>query len=134
MPELVSDERYGTATDRVKHMETLKASIESWTTKHTVAEVVDTALSKGVPASPIYNLKQIVEDEHIANVREMLVEVEHPVIGPLKIIGNPVKLMDTMPQIKKPSPTLGQHNADIYKGMLGISDTQMEQYLAEGVI
>ncbi len=134
MPEMITDERFLTVPDRVKNNEVQKEYIESWTKNYTVNEVVDIALGKGIPAGPIYDLKQIVEDDHIANAREMFVKMEHPVIGTMKVNGTPVKLMDTKPQIKVPAPTLGQHNKDIYMGVLGMTQDQMEKYAENGVI
>lgn len=58
---------------------------ESWTVKYTVDEVVDLALAKEIPAGPIYNVKQIVEDEHISKVRKIFLDVDHPVIGKMKL-------------------------------------------------
>lgn len=134
MPEMITDERFLTIADRIKNIEVLKTYIESWTKNYSVDEIVDLALRKGVPACPVYNLKQITEDDHIARAREMFVEIEHPIIGTMKMNGNPVKLMDTMPEIKIPSPALGQHNSDVFMGMLGITADQMDQLALEGVI
>jgi crotonobetainyl-CoA:carnitine CoA-transferase CaiB-like acyl-CoA transferase len=134
MPEMIADARFRTVSDRVTHNEALKVCIETWTRQHTVEEIVDLALCKGIPASPIYDLKQITEDEHISQAREMFVEIEHPIIGPMKVFGNPVKLMDTMPAIKTPSPALGQHNEEIFMQTLGLTREQMDQFAADGVI
>ena len=117
MPWMITDERFLTVPLRVKNNKIQKAYIEEWSTQYTVNEIVDKMLSQGIPAAPLYDVKQITEDEHIANVREMFVEVEHPVIGRSKVNGNPVKLMDMMPRINCPAPTLGQHNEEILEGL-----------------
>ena len=134
MPEMVTDERFDTVIKRVKNNDIQKKFIETWTTQYTVDEIVNIALEKGVPASPIYNVKQIVEDEHISNAREMFVDIEHPVIGSMKVNGNPVKLMETMPEIKFPAPTIGQHNAEIFMEMLGVSPEEFAQFKEEGIL
>jgi crotonobetainyl-CoA:carnitine CoA-transferase CaiB-like acyl-CoA transferase len=134
MPEMITDERFLTVPLRVKNNEVQKKLIESWTTNYTVKEVVDIVLAKGIPAGPIYNIKQIIEDEHIANAREMFVEINHPVIGKMKVNGNPVKLLETMPKIATPAPTLGQHNKEIYEGILGISKDKLKELEKDGVI
>ena len=108
--------------------------IESWTKDYTVAEVVKIVLDHGIPAGPIYDLKQIVEDEHIAKVRKMFIEIDHPVIGKMRVNGNPVKMMETMPEIYKPAPTLGQDNNSIYHNMLGYSAEQLKLFESDGVI
>lgn len=91
-------------------------------------------LSKGIPAGPIYNVKQITEDEHIAKERDMFIEIEHPVIGKMKVNGNPVKLMDMMPSVHCPAPTLGQDNERIFGEMLGYSRQEIDQLREKAVI
>ena len=133
MPWMITDERFLTVPLRVENNEIQKKYIEEWTTKYTVDEVVDIVLSHGIPAGPIYNVKQITEDHHIAEVREMFIDIEHPVIGKMTVNGCPVKLMDAMPRINRPGPTLGQHNEEIYRE-LGYTDEELAQMKAEKVI
>lgn len=133
-PDLVADERFLTVPLRVKNNGIFKEIVEQWAKDYTVDEAVDMLLDAGIPAAPIYDLKDITEDDHIANAREMFIEVSHPVIGDMKLNGNPVKLMDMMPAIRKPAPTLGQHNKDIYIGMLGLTEEEYKSLMDEGVI
>ena len=105
-----------------------------WTTQYTVNEIVENVLAKGIPAGPIYNVRQITEDKHIAIEREMFVEREHPVIGKMKVNGNPIKLMDNMPEISKPAPTLGQHNEEIFCGLLKHSEEQIKEWRKDNII
>ena len=134
MPHIVDDERFLDIPLRVINNEALKEFIEFWTVNHSVEYIVDFVLSKGIPAAPILNLKQIIEDEHIAKAREMFIDIEHPVIGAMKVNGNPVKLIDTMPKIENPAPTLGQHNEEILIELLGISLSEYEDLSRSGVI
>lgn len=134
MPWMITDERFLTVPLRVKNMDIQKKYIEEWTIQYSVDEIVEKVLSKGIPAGPIYNVKQITEDEHIANVREMFIEVDHPVIGKMKVNGSPIKLLDTMPRINCPAPTLGQHNEEIFHDMLGYSEKELAVMKEEKVI
>jgi formyl-CoA transferase len=134
MEWMITDERFLTVPLRVQNNKIQKKYIEEWTMQHTVAEVVEIVLGKGIPAGPINNVKQIVEDDHIRNAREMFVEVDHPVIGPMVVNGNPIKLMDMMPRVNYPAPTLGQHNEEILKGFVGLSDEEFEALKANGTI
>ena len=134
MPWMITDERFLTVPLRVKNNQIQKKYIEEWTTQHSVEEIVELMLSKGIPAGPIYNVKQILENEHIAGARQMFVEVNHPVIGPMKVNGNPVKLMDMMPRVNYPAPTLGQDNDLIYRDMLGLSEDEIHDLQKENVI
>lgn len=116
-PQLIADERFLTLQDRVSRHAQLTPYIEAWSKEYLVEEVVEIMMAKGIPAAPIYNLQQITQDDHIANVREMFVDLPHPVIGKMKVNGCPIKLMDTKPEIKTPAPTLGQDNERIYEGL-----------------
>ena len=133
MPWMITDERFLTVPLRVENNEIQKKYIEEWTTQYTVDEVVDIVLSHGIPAGPIYNVKQITEDHHIAEVREMFIDIDHPIIGKMTVNGCPVKLMDAMPRINRPGPTLGQHNEEIYKA-IGYTDDELEEMKKENVI
>jgi len=134
MPWMIEDERFLTVPLRVKNNEIQKKYIEEWTGKYTVSEVVEKILGKGIPAAPIYDVKQITEDEHIAGAREMFVEIDHPVIGKMKVNGNPVKLMEMMPRINCPAPTCGQHNDEIFGRVLGYSAEEIRKLEEEKVI
>ncbi len=134
MEWMITDERFLTVPLRVQNNKIQKKYIEEWTTKYTVAEIVDMVLSKGIPAGPINNVKQIVEDEHIRDAREMFVNVDHPVIGPMVVNGNPIKLLDMMPRVNYPAPTLGQHNEEILKGFLGLSEEEYADLVEKKVI
>ncbi|MBO5503660.1 MAG: CoA transferase [Lachnospiraceae bacterium] len=134
MEWMITDERFLTVPLRVQNNKIQKKYIEEWTMQHTVAEVVDIILGHGIPAGPINNVKQIVEDDHIRNAREMFIDVDHPKIGPMVVNGNPIKLMDMMPRVNYPAPTLGQHNEEILKGFIGLTDEEFAELAEKKVI
>lgn len=134
MEWMISDERFLTVPLRVENNKIQKKYIEEWTSEYTVSEVVEKLLGAGIPSAPLYNVKQIMEDEHIANEREMFIEIEHPVIGKMKVNGNPVKLLDTMPRINYPAPQLGEHNREILKKYADITDEQYEELVEKKIV
>ncbi|GHT86017.1 CoA transferase [Bacteroidia bacterium] len=133
-PELITDERFLTIPLRVEHNEELKVHIEEKTKSLSIDEAVSMILALGIPASPINDLSRIVSDAHIAKDRKMFVEIEHPVIGKWKVNGNPVKLMDAMPEITHPAPTLGQHNSKILGEFADIDAKEIEELKNVGVL
>ena len=133
MAWMITDERFLNVPLRVANNEIQKQYIEEWTMQYTVDEIVEKVLAKGIPAAPIFNVKQITEDEHIAKAREMFIEIDHPTIGRMKVNGSPIKLMDMMPRINCPAPTLGQHNEEILEG-LGYTTEQIADFKERGVI
>ena len=133
MAWMITDERFLNVPLRVANNEIQKQYIEEWTMQYTVDEIVEKVLAKGIPAAPIFNVKQSTEDEHIAKAREMFIEIDHPTIGRMKVNGSPIKLMDMMPRINCPAPTLGQHNEEILEG-LGYTAEQIADFKERGVI
>ena len=93
---MITDERFLNVPLRVANNEIQKQYIEEWTMQYTVDEIVEKVLAKGIPAAPIFNVKQITEDEQIAKAIEMFIEIDHPTIGRMKVNGSPIKLMDMM--------------------------------------
>ena len=134
-PELITDERFLTVPLRVQYNEELKVYFEEWTSQKSVKEVTEIVLGAGIPAGPIYDLKDIFHDEHIVKDREMIIHTTHPVMGDIVLNGNPVKLLDTQNDItRKPSPTLGEDNEYIMKEFLGKSADEVEQLKETGII
>lgn len=66
--------------------------------------------------------------------RDMVTEVEHPTCGPMKLINTPVKYSDSEPSIRTAPPTLGQHTDDILTNILGMSDANVADLRASGVV
>src|SRR5205814_8460865 len=67
----------------------------------------------GVPVGPIKTVAEVLDHDPHVRAREMVVEVEHPVIGRMKTLGVPVKLSETPGAVTRPAPTLGQHTDEI---------------------
>ena len=119
---LLKDRTYKDNYDRVKAHEEVKRIVEEWTGTRTVRDVVDFLLSKTIPCAPLYTVKDVVEDPHIADARRMIREIEHPVAGRMKVIGSPINLSETPSEVRSPAPLLGQHSAEILKEILNYSE------------
>lgn len=134
-PDLTTDERFLTVPLRVKNNLILKEIFEEWTGTKTVKEVTDIVLGAGIPAGPIFNLKDIFADEHIVKDREMIIHTTHPVMGDIVLNGNPVKLMDTQPEItRKPAPLLGEDNRRILTEFLGKTEEEIQELQEKQII
>ncbi|MDW7661908.1 MAG: CoA transferase [Bacillota bacterium] len=133
-PELAQDERFDSNPKRVKAHAELKPIVEAWTKQRSIDENVDMMLAAGVPAAPINTIERIVKDPHIADAREMFVDIEHPAAGKLKITGNQIKFSETKTHIVNPSPLLGEHNSEILGEILNLTEGEIESLKVEGVI
>ena len=67
----------------------------------------------GVPVGPINTIADILDDDPHTKAREMVVEVDHPIVGKMKTLGVPVKLSETPGSVDRAAPTLGQHTREI---------------------
>ena len=133
-PELLTDPRFETNLKRCENHAALKPIVEAWSSQYTIKEAVDMILAAGVPAAPINDLPHVTTDPHIAGAREMFVPLHHPVIGDMKVNGNPIKLMDTKLDISVPAPELGQDNAAVYGDLLGLDEAALKKLQEEKVI
>lgn len=133
-PELLEDSRFATNIKRCEYHAELKPIIEEWSVNYSIDEAVDLLNEAGVPAAPINDLQRVTEDDHIANVREMFVPLHHPIIGDMKVNGNPVKLVDTKADISRPAPALGQDNGEVYKSLLGFDESFLEKLKEDKII
>ena len=130
-PELMGDERFRTRSARLKNIDALQDEIEKVLVKRPTEHWVAKLDATGVPGGPVFNYVQAFENEH-ARARNMVAEVDHPKIGRMKILGNPVKASAELARSRTPAPWLGQHSAEVL-GSLGYTDAQIASLFADGV-
>lgn len=131
-PDLVADPRFRENAARIERYQELATILEEVFQQDTTANWLSRLEQAGVPAGPIYNLAQVYEDPHV-RAREMVVELEHPVAGPIRHIGIPVKLSDSPGRITRPAPTLGQHTDDVLE-WLGLDTPAITRLRESGVV
>lgn len=132
--ELITHPDMAKNGDRVKNRDMIKPIVVEWTLTKTADELVEQLLEAGIPTAPIYDVKQVTEDPHIARAREMFVEVEDPDVGKIQVTNSHIKMTETPTGFRSPAPGLGQHNKEVYGQLLGYSDDQICQMQEEGVI
>lgn len=130
--ELLNDERFSSNNNRVIHYEVLKPMMESWTSTKTMKEVEDLLVEAGLPVGSVMTVGEATEHPHI-KAREMIVEVEHPIIGKMRIQGVPIKFSTNPGSVRTPAPLLGQHTEQVLAD-LGYSAEDVEAMRNEGVI
>nr|WP_211237017.1 CoA transferase [Aneurinibacillus terranovensis] len=132
-PELYNDPRFASAPLRVANVEEVDAITQAWVAEKTVAEVVHDLNEVGVICGPVNSVDKLLEDPQVI-AREMAVEIEHPIAGRFKVSGIAPKLSLTPGTIETPPPTLGQHNREVYQGLLQYSDEKLRTLTERGVI
>lgn len=109
---IMTDPRFATNTQRNAHRPELIALLEEILMTQTADYWIDQFVAHKIPAGPINYPQDILEDEHTL-ARGMVIDLEHPLVGPIKNIGNPIQMSDTPPSYRLPPPLLGEHNDDI---------------------
>lgn len=132
--DLFENKKYKTNFERVTHADEIKAEIEQWLSDKSVAEAFSLIDAAGIPASPIYDLRQVTEDPHIAIDRKMFVQTHHPKAGDVVLTGPHIKMSETDPEIRLPSPMLGEHTDEILSGWMGLDAKQIQQLRDKGAI
>lgn len=131
-PELIEDPRFRTLAARLENIDALQEEIEKVFARHPTAHWVNKLDAAGVPGGPVFTYDQALENEHV-RARNMVVEIEHPKIGRMKVLGNPVKASAELARSRAPAPWLGQHSAAVLES-LGYREEQIAELFAGGVI
>lgn len=131
--DLFNDPRFRTNPVRCDNKKELSEILGMEIKKKTTREWIAIFDEADLPYAPINNMKDICEDPIIAH-RRMLVEVDQPVAGKMRIANSPIRLSETPGQVREPAPLLGQHTEEILKENLGFSREQIEQLRGLGVI
>lgn len=131
--ELINDERFETSGSRTEHHAELEPILSEALRQRTTEEWLREFDAIGLPCGPLNSIPQAAEHPQV-RAREMLVDVEHPVIGTLPLPNTPVKLSRTPGEIKGPSPSVGQHTDEVFGELLGASPEELTRLREAGVI
>lgn len=133
-PALGEDARYATHLARGANQIELDALINDWTQTLTIAEVDALMIAHSIPAGRVYRAPEMLEDPHF-KAREAIIEVETERFGRLKMQNAFPRFSDTPSSVRSPAPSrVGQHNDEIYTGLLGISADELAALKADDVI
>jgi formyl-CoA transferase len=132
-PELAGDERYATNDARGAHQAELDALVAAWTATQDADALLDALADAGVPAGRIYQTKDMLADPHFA-AREAVVRLFHPQLGDFPLQNVAPKLSDTPGAVRTLGPELGAHNDEVYRGLLGLGDDELDRLRAGGIV
>lgn len=117
-PELAEDARFNTNRVRVEHRTTLIPILQAIFCTQTTATWLDLLNTLGVPAGPINDVAAALNDPQSV-ARNMVQEIDHPTVGPIKLLGPVAKFGRTPAQIHSAPPPLGYHTDEVLRGLLG---------------
>lgn len=131
-PEMKSDPRFVTPESRYEHQEEMNPFISAWTSQRTKIEAMEELGHAGVPAGAILTTAELAADPYLRQ-RGMFVTMQHPVRGSIVMPGFPIKLSGSSVPIE-PAPLLGQHNVEVFCGILGLSEEELDHLRQTRVI
>ena len=134
MPDLGTDPRFATHLARGHNQFELDDIINAWAATLSVDEVDALMIAYSIPAGRVYRAPEMLEDPHF-QAREAIIEVETERYGKLKMQGAFPKMSATPSSVRSPAPSIvGQHNAEIYGGLLGMDIAELDRLKAAGAI
>ena len=133
-PELLTDRRFATNADRVQNQDALDAEIQPWTQARSRHEVMDLCQKSGIIAAAVQNGEDLIDHDPQLRHRGIFPVVNHPLMGPFKYEGYPVKLSRTPGRIRRHGPLWGEHNDYVFQELLALQEEEVTALRTEGVI
>ncbi len=130
-PELAADPALATVEGRREAAAAIDAAIAAWSREQTVTGAAAALQEAGVPAAPVMPNWMVVSDNHL-NDRGYFMPVRHPVAGTHVFPGFPWRFAETPGAIARAAPLFAQHNREVFAGLLGMSDAEIEALYAAG--
>ena len=127
-----TDPEYATPKARLPKLNQIFARIEQWTMTKTKFEAMEILNQYDIPCGPILSMKELAADESLRKTGTV-VEVEHPTRGTYLSVGNPIKLSDSITEVKR-SPLLGEHTDEILSKVLKLSAKDIAEIKASGAL
>jgi crotonobetainyl-CoA:carnitine CoA-transferase CaiB-like acyl-CoA transferase len=132
-PELADDPEYNVIVKRLAKVEKVDEIVETWSKTKTSAEIMAIFKEEGLACGTVHNVAQVSEAEH-SNARGMLVELNQPQMGPVKIPGCPINFSKTPVGQLNPAPLVGEHTKEILCDFLGLSEEDYQKFVDDGVV
>jgi crotonobetainyl-CoA:carnitine CoA-transferase CaiB-like acyl-CoA transferase len=131
-PELADDPRFRDNAGRMAHLKELEAEFAKRLRTRPSEHWLNLLEEKGVPCGPVNTMLQALSDPQTL-AREMVVEVEHTTLGPVKTLGLPVKFSQTPGKVRSGAPLYGEHTREIL-AEYGFSSDEIDAFAREGVV
>lgn len=132
-PDLASDARFAASSDRVHHLAELDEVLTAWTGHRSSMEITEILSKHTVPCAPVFTLPEVIESPQ-AEARRMLVTVDDPIAGAVRIVGNPVKMSGVDDSYAPPPPGLARDTRRLLRDLAGYDDAEIDALAAAGAI
>lgn len=133
-PAWAADARYNTAEGRLADQDALDERLGAWTQGHDRHALADRLQAAGVPASAVQTESDLVERDPQHKSRGLYFELDHPVCGPSRFEGLPIRFSRTPTPYWRSAPKVGEDGDYVFKTIVGLDDAERRELKAEGVI
>lgn len=133
-PDLAADPELATLAGRRRRAAEIDAAIEAWTRPRSPWQAMAALQAAGVPAGAVQRSRDLVERDPQLRHRGMHPTVEHPLLGTLTVDGVPVRFSRTPAAVRRAGPLIGEANAEVFGGLLGLSPEEIAALEAERVL
>ena len=131
--DLANDPRFENNAVRAQNMQACDEVLEAWTSSMSKEEFRAIAREFRIPSAPVRDLNEVINDRHM-HERGALEWIDHPDFGRIVVPGTPLRIHGADPVVSTPSPSLGQHNDEIYGEWLGLDAQDITKLKNDGVI
>ena len=128
----ITNPDYANLNARLPRLKHIFDTIEQWTMTKTKLEAMDILNKYDIPCGPILSMKEIAEEPSLRQTGTV-VEVDHPKRGRYLTVGNPIKMSDSISEVKR-SPLLGEHTEEILHDVLGYTGSELAEIRSSGAI
>jgi crotonobetainyl-CoA:carnitine CoA-transferase CaiB-like acyl-CoA transferase len=132
-PHMAEPQNWGTLANRERDRQKVDEHVGAWTARHDRGEILRICEEAQVPCGPIYSIDEIFEDPQYA-ARGNILKMQDDRVGELPIPNLVPRLSDTPGSVNWLGPRLGEHNDEVFKGLLGLTDDELRRLAAEGVV
>jgi crotonobetainyl-CoA:carnitine CoA-transferase CaiB-like acyl-CoA transferase len=133
LAEMARDPAYATNAQRVAHREEIVRRLEERFGARTRKEWEAVLAPLGIPCGPINRMDEVFADPQVRHL-QMVLEAEHPQVGRMRMVRNPVTFSRTPVDLRQAPPKLGEHTEEILRNLLGYSAAEVEALRAANVI
>jgi len=129
---LASNTRFTSVEGRREHRNVIDSAVNAWAAKQDAEQAMRQLQAAGVPAGKVCTMRDLTERDEQLKARQWLIEVEHKLLGRHQLERFPAVFSDATLDYA-PSPFLGEHNFEVYKELLGMSDEEIATAIGEGL-